>query len=195
MLNKYGKSVLTALAVTICFACHIDQEVRGADKVPTALNHTAKDIDGQDVKLEKYEGRVLLVVNLASRWGRTKQYLQLQALHAKYNSKGLSILGFPCNQFGLQEPGTNAEIKEFCSAKYSVAFDLFSKVNVNGDQAHGFYKHLTAQNTSPKAAGKVSWNFEKFLIDRSGTVIARFDGKVKPDSAELVKLIEQHLAK
>ncbi len=119
----------------------------------------------------------------------------MQALHAKYNSKGLSILGFPCNQFGLQEPGTNAEIKEFCSAKYSVAFDLFSKVNVNGDQAHGFYKHLTAQNTSPKAAGKVSWNFEKFLIDRSGTVIARFDGKVQPDSAELVKLIEQHLAK
>jgi glutathione peroxidase len=119
----------------------------------------------------------------------------LQALHAKYNAKGLSVLGFPCNQFGLQEPGTDAEIKEFCTAKYAVAFDLFSKINVNGDQAHGLYKHLTAQNTSPKATGKVSWNFEKFLIDRSGTVIARFDGKVKPDSAALVKLIEQHLAK
>jgi len=119
----------------------------------------------------------------------------LQALHAKYNAKGLSVLGFPCNQFGLQEPGTDAEIKEFCTAKYAVAFDLFSKINVNGDEAHGFYKHLTAQNTSPKEAGKVSWNFEKFLIDRSGAVIARFDGKVKPDSAALVKLIEQHLAK
>ena len=154
MLNKYSQSVFTALAVTICFACHSDQEVQGADKVPAALNHTAK-----------------------------------------YNTKGLSVLGFPCNQFGLQEPGTDAEIKEFCTAKYSVAFDLFSKVDVNGDQAHGFYKHLTAQSTSPKEAGKISWNFEKFLIDRSGTVIARFDGKVKPNSAELVKLIEQHLAK
>jgi len=195
MLNQYSKSILTVLAVTICFACQSAQEVQGADKVPAALNHTAKDIDGKDVKLAKYEGRVLLVVNLASRWGRTPQYLQLQALHTKYNTKGLSILGFPCNQFGLQEPGTEAEIKEFCTAKYSVAFDLFSKVNVNGEQAHGFYKHLTSQNTSPKAAGKVSWNFEKFLIDRSGTVIARFDGKVKPDSAEVVKLIEQHLAK
>jgi len=119
----------------------------------------------------------------------------LQALHAKYNTKGLSILGFPCNQFKLQEPGTNAEIKEFCTSKYSVAFDLFSKINVNGDEAHGFYKHLTAQSTLPKAVGPVSWNFEKFLIDRTGTVIARFDGKVKPDAAELVKLIEQHLAK
>ena len=195
MLNKYSKSVLTALAVTICFACHSDQEIQGAEKVPAALNHTAKDIDGKDVKLSEYQGRVLLVVNLASRWGRTPQYLQLQALHAKYNAKGLSVLGFPCNQFNFQEPGTDAEIKEFCTAKYAVAFDLFSKINVNGDQAHGLYKHLTAQNTSPKEAGKVSWNFEKFLIDRSGTVIARFDGKVKPDSAEIVKLIEQHLAK
>ena len=195
MLNKYNKLVLTALAVTICFACQNDQKVQAADEVPAALNHTAKDIDGKDVKLAKYKGRVLLVVNLASRWGRTPQYLQLQALHAKYNTKGLSVLGFPCNQFNFQEPGTDAEIKEFCTAKYSVAFDLFSKINVNGDQAHGFYKHLTAQNTSPKATGKIAWNFEKFLIDRSGTVIARFDGKVKPNSAELVKLIEQHLAK
>jgi len=195
MLNKYSKSVLTALAVTICFACHSDQEVQGAEKVPAALNHTAKDIDGKDVKLSKYQGRVLLVVNLASRWGRTPQYLQLQALHAKYNAKGLSVLGFPCNQFNFQEPGTDAEIKEFCTAKYSVAFDLFSKIDVNGDEAHGFYKHLTAQGTLPKQKGKISWNFEKFLIDRSGAVIARFDGKVKPDSTEIVKLIEQHLAK
>jgi glutathione peroxidase len=119
----------------------------------------------------------------------------LQALHAKYNAKGLSVLGFPCNQFNFQEPGTDAEIKEFCTAKYAVAFDLFSKIDVNGDEAHGFYKHLTAQGTLPKQKGKISWNFEKFLIDRSGAVIARFDGKVKPDSTEIVKLIEQHLAK
>ena len=119
----------------------------------------------------------------------------MQVLHAKYNAKGLSVLGFPCNQFNFQEPGTDAEIKEFCTAKYSVAFDLFSKIDVNGDEAHRFYKHLTSQGTLPKQEGKISWNFEKFLIDRSGTVIARFDGKVKPDSAEIVKLIEQHLAK
>ncbi len=195
MLNSYSKSVLTALAVTMCFVCQSDQQAQGAEKVPAALNHTAKDIDGKEVKLSKYQGRVMLVVNLASRWGRTPQYLQLQALHAKYNAKGLSVLGFPCNQFNFQEPGTDAEIKEFCTAKYSVAFDLFSKINVNGDEAHGFYKHLTAQDTLPKQQGKISWNFEKFLIDRSGAVIARFDGKVKPDSAEIVKLIEKHLAK
>lgn len=118
----------------------------------------------------------------------------MQALNTQYKSKGLSVLGFPCNQFGNQEPGTESQIKEFCTAKFGVDFDLFSKVNVNGDQAHGFYKHLTGQTTKPKGAGKISWNFEKFLIDRSGKVIARFDGGVKPNDPAVIKLIEQQLA-
>ena len=125
----------------------------------------------------------------------TPQYLQLQGLHKKYNAKGLSVVGFPCNQFGKQEPGTEAEIKEFCTSNFQVQFDLFSKVDVNGDTAHPFYKHITSQETKPKGAGKVSWNFEKFLLDREGNVIARFEPRTKPDAPELIKLIEAHLAK
>ncbi len=125
----------------------------------------------------------------------TPQYLQLQGLHTKYNAKGLSVVGFPCNQFGKQEPGTEAEIKEFCTTKFNVTFDLFSKIDVNDDTAHPFYKHLTSQETKPKGKGKVSWNFEKFLLDREGNVIARFEPRTKPNAPEVIKLIEANLAK
>ena len=104
-------------------------------------------------------------------------------------------MGFPCNQFGRQEPGSEAEIKEFCTSNYKVECDLSSKIDVNGDTAHPFYKHITSQETKPKGAGKVSWNFEKFLLDREGNVIARFEPRTKPDAPELIKLIESHLAK
>ena len=152
------------------------------------------DIEGTETDLEKFRGKVLLVVNTASRCGYTRQYRSLETLYRRWHAHGFSVLGFPCNQFGNQEPGTESQIKEFCMAKFGVDFDLFSKVNVNGEQAHGFYKHLTTQTTKPKGAGKVSWNFEKFLIDRSGKVIARFDGGVKPNDPAVIKLIEQQLA-
>ena len=122
------------------------------------------------------------------------QYLQLQGLHTKYNAKGLSVVGFPCNQFGKQEPGTEAEIKEFCTTKFNVTFDLFSKIDVNDDTAHPFYKHLTSQEKKPKGKGKVSWNFEKFLIDDQGQTIARFSPRTAPDDPELVSAIEQALS-
>ncbi|GIS61681.1 MAG: hypothetical protein CM1200mP2_39060 [Planctomycetaceae bacterium] len=111
-------------------------------------------------------------------------------MHTKYNKSGLSVLGFPCNQFGAQEPGTNAEIKEFCKSKYEVSFDMFSKVNVNGKDAAPFYKHLTKQAAKPKGPGKVAWNFEKFVIDRQGKVIGRFGPRTKPNDPAVLKLIE-----
>ena len=123
----------------------------------------------------------------------TPQYLQLQGLHTKYNAKGLSVVGFPCNQFGKQEPGTEAEIKEFCTTKFNVTFDLFSKIDVNDDTAHPFYKHLTSQETKPKGKGKVSWNFEKFLIGKEGAVLGRFKSSTEPDNNELTTAIEKAL--
>lgn len=159
-----------------------------------ALNFKMKSLKGQEVDLSKYQGKVVLVVNVASACGLTPQYEQLQSLHKKYNDKGLAVLGFPCNQFGKQEPGSESEIAEFCKANYGVEFDMFSKVDVNGDGACPLYKHLTKLDTKPKGAGAVTWNFEKFLIDRKGNVVARFAPRTSPDDPEVVKAIEAALA-
>jgi glutathione peroxidase len=136
-----------------------------------------------------------MVVNVASKCGLTPQYQQLQALHERYSAKGLAILGFPCNQFGAQEPGTADEIKQFCRTNYGVTFDMLAKIEVNGDGACPLYKHLTALDTKPKGAGKISWNFEKFIIGRSGEVVARFAPPTKPDDPIVLKVIEAELAK
>ena len=116
-------------------------------------------------------------------------------MHKKYGKKGLAVLGFPCNQFGGQEPGTNKEIKSFCTAKYDVSFDMFAKIKVNGKGACGLYKHLTAATSKPKGKGKVAWNFEKFVVGVDGKVIGRFGPRVKPDDKRIVKLINGELAK
>jgi glutathione peroxidase len=168
-----------------------------ADKgdAKSAHDFTVKSIQGKEVDLSEYKGKVLLVVNVASKCGLTPQYEQLQEVHEKYSDKGLAVLGFPCNQFGGQEPGTEAEIAEFCKANYDVSFDLFSKIDVNGDEAHGLYKHLTAADTKPTGKGKISWNFEKFLIDREGNVVARFAPRTSPSDPEVIKAIEAELAK
>src|SRR5262245_52283895 len=137
-------------------------------KKPAALDFKMKSLDGKDVDLAKYEGQVVLVVNVASACGLTPQYKQLEALHEKYGEKGLAVIGFPCNQFGEQEPGTAEEIKAFCKKKYDVKFDMFAKIEVNGDEACPLYKHLTGLETKPVGAGKISWNFEKFVIGRNG---------------------------
>lgn len=158
-------------------------------------NFTMKSIDGKDVSLDKYKGKVLLIVNVASRCGYTPQYKGLEDLHEKYADKGLAVLGVPCNQFGKQEPGTEAEIKEFCSTKYGVKFDMFSKVDVNGDEKCDLYAFLTSKDKNPKTAGDIKWNFEKFLVSKDGKVVARFPSKVKPDDPELTKAIEAELAK
>ena len=160
---------------------------------PAALNFTMKSIDGTDVNLSKYLGNVVVVVNTASRCGLTPQYEGLQELHTKYASKGVKVLGFPCNQFGGQEPGTEADIKTFCSKNYGVTFDMFSKVDVNGEKTCDLYKHLKAQATQPKGAGDVGWNFEKFVLDKSGKPIARFGPRTKPDNEDFISEIEKAL--
>ena len=162
--------------------------------MPAALNFKMNSLDGKEVDLSKYDGKVVLIVNVASKCGLTPQYEQLQALHKKYSEKGLAILGFPCNQFSQQEPGTADEIREFCRANYGVTFDMFAKIDVNGDDACALYKHLTALETKPTGAGKISWNFEKFIINRHGDVVARFAPRTKPDDPDVLKVVEAELA-
>jgi glutathione peroxidase len=164
--------------------------------VPAALNFTVKSLDGKEVDLaKKYEGKVVLIVNVASKCGLTGQYKPLEALQKTYGADGLVVLGFPCNQFGGQEPGSAEEIKTFCTSKYNVTFDMFSKIDVNGDKADPLYKYLTGKDTDPKFAGQIGWNFEKFLIGRDGQVVARFKPPVSPDSEEVVAAIKTELEK
>ncbi|TAK92254.1 MAG: glutathione peroxidase [Verrucomicrobia bacterium] len=151
-----------------------------------------KDIDGKDTTLAAYKGKVLLIVNVASKCGFTKQYTGLEAAYEKYKDKGFVILGFPCNQFGGQEPGTNEEIKQFCSSKFSVTFPLFDKIDVNGENRHPLYVALAGEK-SP-FPGNIKWNFNKFLIGKDGKILHRFESKVTPESEELTKAVEAALA-
>lgn len=151
-----------------------------------------KDIDGKDAPLKKYEGKVMLIVNVASRCGNTPQYTALEELHEKFKADGLAVLGFPCNDFGAQEPGTPEEIKTFCETKYKVKFPLYEKVVVKGEAKHPLYKVLSGPE-SP-FPGDVKWNFGKFLVGRDGKVIKRFEPKVKPDSPEVMGAIKAALA-
>jgi glutathione peroxidase len=150
------------------------------------------DIDGNSTSLKPYQGKVLLIVNVASKCGFTPQYTALEALYQKYKDQGLVVLGFPCNQFKQQEPGTDAEIKQFCSSKYDVTFPMFDKLEVNGANRHPLYV-LLAGKDSP-FPGDIGWNFTKFLIGRDGKILNRFASPVKPDSAELTQAIEAALA-
>lgn len=152
---------------------------------------TMKDIDGKDVSLGAYKGKVLLIVNVASKCGFTPQYKGLESVYEKYKDKGFTILGFPCNQFGGQEPGTSSEIKEFCSSKYNVTFPMFEKIDVNGPSRHALYT-LLAGKDSP-FPGDIKWNFNKFLIGKDGKILKRFDSKVTPESPEVTAAIEAAL--
>ncbi len=192
-MSKWSTLLLAGVvAAAVTSAQAADKE---KEKAPAALNFTMKSITGQDVNLADYKGKVLLVVNVASKCGLTPQYEELEALHQKYGEKGLAVLGFPSNQFGKQEPGTDAEIAEFCAATYKVKFPMFSKVDVNGEQAAPLYKHLTAVETQPKGKGDITWNFEKFVIGKNGEVVARFAPRTKPDSKEVLDVLEAELAK
>ena len=155
-----------------------------------------KTLEGKEIDLaERYKGKVVLLVNVASRCGNTPQYEQLQALHEKYNKEGLAIVGVPCNQFRGQEPGTAEEIREFCTKEYGVEFDLLEKVDVNGEQACDLYKWLTSEESNKEFAGQITWNFEKFLISREGDVVARIAPRTKPDDKEVIAKIEAELKK
>ncbi len=165
-----------------------------AKKKTSVLDFHVKDIDGKDVDLAKYKGKVLLVVNTASKCGLTPQYKDLEALYEKHKDKGLEILAFPANEFNKQEPGSNEDIKEFCSSKYNVTFPLFSKIVVKGEGIDPLYDYLTSKETNPKFAGEIKWNFNKFLVNKKGEVIARFEPKVKPSEKEVETAIEDALA-
>ncbi len=158
------------------------------------LAYKMKSLSGKDVDLSQYQGKVVVIVNVASRCGLTPQYEDLQGLYEKYKGKGLIVLGFPCNQFGKQEPGSADDIAKFCKDNYSVTFDMFDKVEVNGDGACELYKKLTSLDVPPKGTGKIGWNFEKFLIGRTGEVVGRFEPRTSPTSADFVSAIEKELA-
>ncbi|HRX77816.1 MAG TPA: glutathione peroxidase [Pirellulaceae bacterium] len=166
----------------------------GEEKTPAALNFKMKTLAGKEVDLAQYKGKVVLIVNTASECGLTPQYEQLQALHAELADKGLAVVGVPCNQFGAQEPGTAQEISTFCKENYGVTFDMLAKVDVNGENACPLYKFLTSVETKPKGAGNIGWNFEKFVLDRQGNVVARFAPNTSPDDPALLKVIETQLA-
>jgi glutathione peroxidase len=159
----------------------------------SVLDFTLNSIDGQPAPLAQYKGKVILIVNVASRCGFTPQYEGLEAIYRKYKDQGFVILGFPANNFGAQEPGTNEEIKTFCSSKYNVTFPMYAKISVLGADQAPLYRFLTGKQTNPASGGDIQWNFTKFLVDREGKVIARFESPVTPQSAEMTGAIENAL--
>ena len=164
-------------------------------KVPPVLNFKMKSIDGKDVDLSKFQGKVVMFVNVASKCGLTPQYKGLQEVYDKYGKDGLVIIGVPANEFGKQEPGSDAEISKFCTDKYSVTFPMLSKVVVKGKGITPLYEYLTSKETDPKFAGEIKWNFTKFLISRKGEIVHRFEPRVKPNAEEVTSAIEAELKK
>ncbi len=190
MANSPYRNMFAGIAAIIFCACTYAQGEAGMTNVH---DFVAKSIDGEDVKLSVYSGKVLLIVNVASKCGFTGQYAGLQALYEKYEKRGFVILGFPSNDFLRQEPGTDAEIKSFCTLKYGVTFPMFSKIVVKGDGIHPLYEFLTSEDTNPEYAGAISWNFNKFLVTREGLVAGRFGSRTKPDAKDLTDAIESAL--
>lgn len=181
--------IFTAACNSIASTSPIRNEVKGTTTMSekSVWDFSVKTIDGQDVKLDTYKGKVLLIVNVASKCGYTPQYEGLQAVYSKYKDQGLVILGFPANNFMGQEPGTNEEIKTFCQTKYNVSFPLFAKISVKGENIAPLYQFLTSQ------AGEVTWNFNKFLIGKDGKLIKHFESKDKPEGETVTGAIEQAL--
>mgnify|MGYP000879396955 FL=1 len=189
--------MLTALILSSCFAtAQVDPipvgSEAGVDDAPrvTIANFSAKSIDGKEVSLAQYMGKVVLVVNTASKCGLTPQYKKLQEMYEKYEKKGFVVLGFPSNDFQQQEPGTNSEIKEFCTKNYGVTFPMFEKISVNGQKRTKLYQWMINSTSNRKP---IQWNFEKFLINKGGFVVARFDPRTAPDDPTILQLIHSML--
>lgn len=202
-----NKGIVCVLSVSVLGLCTSCKEKTPETATPVAETETAapaaigpvhqfelNDIDGVPVKLAAYSGKVLLLVNVASQCGYTPQYAGLQQLYEKYGDQGLVVLGFPANNFGSQEPGTDEQIQAFCTTNYNVTFPMFSKISVRGDDIHPLYDFLTDPASNPKFVGPITWNFNKFLIGRDGKVIGRYDSKVEPLGPELAEEIEKALA-
>ncbi|MFN3149409.1 glutathione peroxidase [Bremerella sp.] len=182
------KSVLSVFA-SLALVAAFSVSSFAADDV---LKGEVKSLEGKKVDLSEYKGKVLLIVNVASKCGKTPQYEPLQALYEQYGEQGFAVLGFPCNQFGKQEPGSASEIREFCTEKYNVSFPMFEKIEVNGDGTSPLYTKLKSFEADP---GDVKWNFEKFLIGKDGEVVARFRTRVEPDDKKVIEAIETELKK
>src|SRR5215510_86605 len=189
------KTMVTVALMAMLTASLASGQTNSGGKVPEVLNFTMNNITGQAINLSRYQGNVVLIVNTASQCGYTYQYEGLQALHKKYASQGLKILGFPSNDFGQQEPGSNSEIQQFCKANYGVEFDMFSKVQVLGPGKVALYDYLTSKSTNPKFPGEIKWNFEKFLIGRGGEILGRFSSEIEPESRQITAAIESALGK
>ncbi len=193
-MKRFLTLSLVALGVYLMSSTSGAEDKVDAKKAGDAISFNMKSLDGKDIDLKSYAGKVVLVVNTASKCGLTKQYKELQALNEKYKDKGLAVLGFPCNQFLGQEPGDSKQISEFCTKNYGITFDMFAKVDVNKDGACDLYKYLTAKEAPPVGKGPVSWNFEKFLINRQGELVNRFAPRTEPDAVEVIAAIEKELA-
>ncbi len=203
-MNKFAflLGVSALVIVTACSSSAAEQQPIQKEKAKVSTvstqapaqsihDFTLKSIDGQEVKLADYKGKVALLVNVASRCGYTPQYEGLQAIYSQYKDQGFVVLGFPANNFGSQEPGTNEEIKSFCSLTYNVKFPMFAKISVKGDDLHPLYQFLTSKDSG--FGGEIQWNFGKFLVDKNGKVIARFESGDAPESSKVMQAIEQAL--
>jgi glutathione peroxidase len=206
-MSMYRKTLMAGIATMAIVSSYGDGQLSPtssvhateptATEVPKVLSFKVKTLEGEAADLSKYAGKVVVFVNVASKCGMTPQYTALQELHEKYKDKGLVIVGVPCNQFLGQEPGTGKEIRDFCTSKYKVTFDLLEKANVKDEgkeKACELFAYLTEQDTKPAGKGPVGWNFEKFVVDRKGNVVGRFKSNVKPESKEMVGVIEKALA-
>ena len=197
-------SMLAAAGVLVAKPGDISDTVKEPSKMPaepskdnspvSPLDFTLQKIGGGEMKLSELRGKVVMLVNVASRCGLTPQYEALQATYEKYKDQGFVVVGIPANNFGMQEPGTDAEIQEFCSTKYRVTFPMASKISVGGGDKHPLYKFLTEQETAKEFAGDVEWNFAKFLVDRNGNLMARFASKTKPGDPKVTEAVEKALA-
>ncbi len=198
MYRIFNALIAVAASASMAFAQGSGGKPTDSSSKPAAdnmlLHFSMKNIDGETVELASYSGQVILLVNTASKCGLTPQYEQLQEIYEKYRDRGFTVLAFPANNFGAQEPGTDPQIKEFCSLNYNVSFPLFSKVSVKGDDICPLYAYLTSEQTNPGFDGEIPWNFTKFLLGRSGRVVARFEPKTTPGDEQVIAAIEQELA-
>ena len=193
MKSKLGALLTLLFVAATALNAGPGSELPKGGKQAMIYDFALKSIDGKEVPLSQYRGKTLLLVNVASQCGYTPQYEGLQKIYSQYKDRGLVVLGFPANNFGAQEPGTDQEIKTFCSTRYNVTFPMFSKISVKGPDKHPLYQYLTDVSTNPKFAGEIKWNFNKFLIVKQGNIAARFDSKDTPESETVVGAIEKAL--
>lgn len=184
-------AIVAVVSISIFFISNLSADENYTPE--SIFDFTMNDIDGNPVKLDTFKGKVILLVNVASKCGYTPQYKGLQKLYSKYKEKNFVILGFPANNFLWQEPGSNAKIKSFCSLKYGVEFPMFSKISVKGKKQHPLYKFLTSKSSNPLFSGKIRWNFEKFIFNTEGKLIGRFHPKIKPEDKRIIELLEKEL--